>query len=126
LSKEQKRDNQTNKEMTRIKTRLKGMCEEAGCKSYEGLPEAERCSGKRRQTESDLKSFDEQLLKLSAGDTIDDFVKEALNEDPDGLNTGIELLAEEIDKLKGERSAQDQTIGSEKTERWTAARKRQT
>jgi len=46
LSKEQKRNNQANKEMTKIKTRLKGMCEEAGCKSYEGLPEAERRSEK--------------------------------------------------------------------------------
>ena len=115
LSKEQKRDNQANKEMTRIKTRLKGMCEEAGCKSYEGLPEAERRSEKRRQIESDLKSLDEQLLKLSAGDTIDDFVKEALNENPDGIDTEIERLTEEIDKLTGERSAQDQTIGSERT-----------
>jgi len=116
LSKEQKRDNQANKQMTRIKTQLKGMCEEAGCKSYEELPEAERCSKKRRQIESDLKSLDEQLLKLSAGDTIDDFVKEALNEDPDGLNTEIERLAEEIDKLKGERSAQDRTVGREENE----------
>ncbi len=116
LSKEYKRDNQANKEMTRIKTRLNGMCEEAGCKSYEGLPEAERRSEKRRHIESDLKSLDEQLLKLSAGDTIDDFVKEALNEDPDGLNTGIERLAEEIDKLKGERSAQDRTVGREENE----------
>jgi uncharacterized protein YhaN len=102
--------------MTRIKTRLNGMCEEAGCKSYEGLPEAERRSEKRRRIESDLKSLDEQLLKLSAGDTIDDFVKEALSEDPDGLNTEIEQLTEEIDKLTGERSDQDQTIGSERTE----------
>jgi len=116
LSKEQKRDNQANKEMTRIKTRLNGMCEEAGCKSYEGLPEAERRSEKRRRIESDLKSLDEQLLKLSAGDTIDDFVKEALSEDPDGLNTEIEQLTEEIDKLTDEKSAQDQTIGSERTE----------
>jgi len=116
LSKEQKRDNQANKGMTKIKTRLKGMCEEAGCKSYEGLPEAERRSEKRRQIEYDLKTLDEQLLKLSAGNTIDDFVKEALNEDPDGLNTEIERLAEEIDKLTGERSDQDQTIGSERTE----------
>jgi len=116
LSKEQKRNNQANKEMTKIKTRLKGMCKEAGCKSYEGLPEAERCSEKRRMIESDLKSLDEQLLKLSAGDTIDDFVKEALNEDPDGIDTEIERLAEEIDKLIAERSAQDKTIGREENE----------
>jgi uncharacterized protein YhaN len=116
LSKEHKRDNQANKEMTRIKTRLNGMCEEAGCKSYEGLQEAERRSEKRRRIESDLKSLDEQLLKLSAGDTIDDFVKEALNEDPDGIDTRIERLAEEIDKLKGERSAQDRTVGREENE----------
>ncbi len=116
LSKEHKRDNRANKEMTRIKTRLKGMCEEAGCKSYDGLPEAERRSEKRCQIESDLKSLDEQLLKLSAGDTIDDFVKEALNEDPDGIDTEIERLAEEINKLTGERSAQDKTIGREENE----------
>jgi len=116
LSKEQKRDNQANKEMSRIKTLLKGMCEEAGCKSYEDFPEAERRSEKRGQIESDLKSLDEQLLKLSAGDTIDDFVKEALNEDPDGIDAEIERLAEKIDKLTDEKSDQDQAIGSERTE----------
>jgi uncharacterized protein YhaN len=116
FSKEKERDNQANKEMIEIKTRLKGMCEEAGCASHDYLPEAEKRSEKRHQIETEMQDMDEQLRKLSAGAIIDDFVKEALNEDPDGIDTKIEQLAEEIDKLTGERSDQDQTIGSERTE----------
>jgi len=116
LSKEKERHNQASKEMTEIQTRLKGMCEEAGCANYEDLPEAERRSEKRRKIETEMQNMEEQLRKLSAGATIDDFVKGALNEDPDGIDTKIERLAEEIDKLTGEKSDQDQTIGSERTE----------
>jgi hypothetical protein len=55
-----------------IETRLKGMCEEAGCEIYEDLPEAERRSEK--QIETELNNLDERLHQLSAGATINDFV----------------------------------------------------
>ncbi|MCP4664897.1 MAG: hypothetical protein GY849_00910 [Deltaproteobacteria bacterium] len=106
----------TGKEIAEIETRLKGMCEEAGCENYEDLPEAERRSEKRCRIESDIKNLEEQLHKLSAGATIDDFVKEALKEDPDDIDTETDRLTEEIHELTSKRSKLDQTIGKERNE----------
>ena len=116
LSEDKARENHASKEIGEIKARFKGMCEEAGCENYENLLEAESRSEERRQIESKLKSLDEQLLGLSAGATIDHFVKEALKEDPDGIDVKIELLSEEIEELASEKSKLDQTIGEERNE----------
>jgi len=102
--------------ITAIETRLKGMCAEAGCASYEDLPEAERKSDKRKKLETELKGLDERLHQLSAGATIDDFIKKALEVDPDGIDGEIGRLTEETDKLNQEKSELDQCIGSERTE----------
>ena len=116
MSEDKARENHASKEIGEIKARFKGMCEEAGCENYENLLEAESRSEERRQIESKLKSLDEQLLGLSAGATIDHFVKEALKEDPDGIDVKIELLSEEIEELASEKSKLDQTIGEERNE----------
>jgi uncharacterized protein YhaN len=92
------------------------MCLEAGCASFEDLPEAEKRSEQRRQLKSELNHLDEQLRKLSAGATIDDFVTEAEGVDPDTIDAKIERLKEEINALTQKKSELDQTIGSERTE----------
>jgi len=99
-----------------IETRLKGMCAEAACASYEDLPEAERKSDKRKKLETELKGLDERLHQLSAGATIDDFIKKALEVDPDGIDGEIGRLTDETDRLNQEKSELDQCIGSERTE----------
>ena len=99
-----------------IETRLKGMCEEAGCERYEDLPEAERKSEKRKQIEAELNNLDERLHRLSAGATIDDFINQALTVDPDGIDGEIGRLTEETETLNQEKSELDQRIGSERTE----------
>jgi len=116
LIEENDRESRTSKKIAEIETQLKGMCEEAGCESYEELPEAERRSEKRRQIESGLKNFEEQLRKLSAGATINDFVEEASKEDPDEIDAEIDRLTEGIDELTGKKSKLDQTIGEERNE----------
>ncbi len=116
LSQEQNRMEKAVGRIAEIETRLNGMCEEAGCERYEDLPEAERRSEKRRQIEAELHNLDERLHQLSAGDTIDDFINQALNVDPDGIDGEIGRLTEETDTLNQEKSELDQRIGSERTE----------
>jgi len=116
LSQEQNRMEKAVGRIAEIETRLNGMCEEAGCERYEDLPEAERRSEKRRQIEAELHNLDERLHQLSAGDTIDDFINQALNVDPDGIDGEIDRLTEETDTLNQEKSELDQCIGSERTE----------
>ena len=116
LIKENNRESRTSKKITEIKTRLKGMCEEVGCESYDDLPEAERRSEKRRQIESSLKNFEEQLHKLSAGVAIGNFVEEALKEDPDGIDAETDRLTEEMHELKDKKEKLHETIGQERNE----------
>ena len=116
LAQEQSRMNKAVVRIAEIETRLKGMCEEAGCERYEDLPEAERKSEKRKQLEAELENLDETLHRLSAGATIDDFISQALDVDPDGIHGEISRLAEEADTLNREKSELDQRIGSERTE----------
>jgi uncharacterized protein YhaN len=116
LSGEKRRLDKSVQAITRTETRLNGMCKEAGCAGYDDLPEAEKRSDKRLQIEADLSNLDERLLKLSGGATINDFIKEALKVDPDGINGDIELLNEEIEKLNKEKSDLNQTIGEERNE----------
>jgi uncharacterized protein YhaN len=116
LVQEQNRMDKAVGRITEIETRLKGMCEEAGCENYEDLPEAERKSEKRKQIEAELNNLDERLHRLSAGATIDDFINQALTVDPDGINGDIGRLTEETETLNREKSELDQRIGSERTE----------
>jgi len=100
----------------KTETELHGMCKEAGCSNYDELPEAEKRSVKRLQIETGLKDVDERLLKLSGGATIEDFIKEALEVDPDGIKGDIDRLVDGIEKLNLEKSELDQTIGQERNE----------
>ncbi len=116
LSREKRRLDKSLQAITGTETRLNGMCQEAGCSSYDDLPAVEKRSDKRLQIEADLSNLDERLLNLSGGATIDDFIKEALKLDPDGINGDIELLNEAIEKLNKEKSDLNQTIGEERNE----------
>jgi uncharacterized protein YhaN len=116
LAQEQNRMDKAVGRIAEIETRLKGMCEEAGCESYEDLPEAERKSEKRKQIEAELNHLNERLHHLSAGAAIDDFINQALTVDPDGIDGEIGRLTEETDTLNREKSELDQRIGSERTE----------
>lgn len=99
-----------------IRAGLDTMCEEAGCSKYEDLAEAERRSLRRREMETGIKGLEEQLYKLSAGAPIEDFITEALAVDPDGIDSRIARLGEEIDELNQEKSGLDRTIGEEGNE----------
>jgi uncharacterized protein YhaN len=116
LAQERSRMEQAVARIAQIETRLKGMCEEAGCERYQDLPEAERKSEKRKQIEAELQHLNERLHRLSAGATIDEFINQALTVDPDDIHGEIGRLTEETDTLNQEKSELDQRIGSERTE----------
>jgi uncharacterized protein YhaN len=99
-----------------IQSQLDSMCREAGCESHHELAEAEGRSEQRRRIESELAGLDDRLRELSAGATVDEFIKDALKEDPDAIDVQIQRLDESIAALTLEKSDLDQTIGSERTE----------
>ena len=63
-----------------------------------------------------MKDLDEQLLRLSAGATIEDFVQDAREVDTDWIEPQVINLSEEINALEEEKSPLNQTIGEERRE----------
>jgi uncharacterized protein YhaN len=102
--------------ISRIKSELDDMCEEAGCSRYEELPDVEERSSKRRKIEEKLEDLNEQLLRLSAGATIEDFVQDAVEVDPDWIDPQVINLNEGINALEEEKSRLNQTIGEQRIE----------
>jgi len=99
-----------------IESLLTSMCVEAGCRSVDELPEAERRSSLRRQIEAQLGQDEARLVQLGGGSALEDFIKEAAASDPDGIAGDIGRLKEEITRLTAEKSELDQRIGAERTE----------
>ncbi|MBU4318410.1 MAG: AAA family ATPase [Proteobacteria bacterium] len=103
-------------ERIKIEIHLKNLCEQAHCQNIHELGEAEKRSDRRRQLETELKNLNDQLRKLSGGASVDDFIQEVRSVDPDGMEGELKTLSDQIDQLSQEKSALDQTIGSERTE----------
>lgn len=116
LEKESQRLGQSSKAIADMEAFLKTMCEEAGCSNYSDLADAENRSDQRRKLEAELKSAEMELVKMSAGHAIEDFISECLAKDPDTIGSEIENLCDDIDDLSKEKSDLDQTIGSQRTE----------
>ncbi len=92
------------------------MCEEAGCSNFEELPDAEARSKHRQKIENELKDLEDQLHKLSAGATIEEFTADAQTIDPDDIEAQLNRLNDSIEQLTKEKSELDQTIGKERNE----------
>jgi uncharacterized protein YhaN len=103
--------------INRLRAAIETMCGEASCKSPDDLPEAERRSARRKELERELKKLNEQLHGLVAGATLEEFIHDASQCDPDQLPPSIERLNGEVELLEDEKSQVSETIGSERTER---------
>ncbi len=114
-NREVKKSGDAGRSISEIKSELDDMCEEAGCSRYEELPEVEARSSKRREIEVKLEDMDEQLLRLSAGATVEDFVQDARGVDPDRIEPQVINLSEKINAREKEKSPLNQTIGEERT-----------
>jgi uncharacterized protein YhaN len=98
------------------KEQLERMCLEAQCAGYEDLTACADRSAARMTAQNDRKHVEELLLRLSGGLKLDEFVQEVLSFDPDSIEPRINILTEEIQQRKSDRTVLDQKIGSEKTE----------
>jgi uncharacterized protein YhaN len=114
--KEQDKLWKTRSRLAEIGAQMESMCDEAGCNSIEELAEAEERSDSRRKIETELEQLEAQLRKLSAGATLDEFVREAQAVDPDSIDPVVNRLTEEIDQLGLHKSDLDRTIGREENE----------
>jgi len=114
--KEQDRLRKTKSQLAEIGAQLDSMCDEAGCKRVEELAEAEQRSDSRRKIGAELEQLEAQLRKLSAGATLDEFVREAQTVDPDSIDAVVNRLTEEIDQLARHKSDLDRSIGREENE----------
>jgi uncharacterized protein YhaN len=112
-NKEVKKSKEAERSISKIKPELDDMCEEAGCSRYEELPQVEERSSKRRQIEVKLENLDEQLLKLSAGATVEDLIQDSGVFDPDWIEPQVINLSEEINALEEEKTPLNRTIGEE-------------
>jgi hypothetical protein len=114
LEQERRQLNKAIRNSAELEIQLKSMCEEAGCRDIDQLPEAEHRSSRRREIQIHLETNDDQLRRLSGGATVEEFIKETLEVDPDSIAGEILTLEETIETLTIEKSELDQTIGSEK------------
>ncbi|MFN4258555.1 MAG: AAA family ATPase [Gemmataceae bacterium] len=96
--------------------KLQALCQEAGCAVYEELPQAEQRAARRRQLDHDLRQLDEQLLLLSGGQPLAEFITEASQVDSDDLKEQLRHLDQRLRELHEEISKLDQTIGSARAE----------
>jgi uncharacterized protein YhaN len=116
LEQERRQLNKAIRNSAELEIQLKSMCEEAGCRDIDQLPEAEHRSSRRREIQIHLETNGDQLRRLSGGATVEEFIKETLEVDPDSIAGEILTLEETIETLTIEKSELDQTIGSEKNE----------
>ena len=102
-------------ECNRLEAALGAMCREAECETADKLAEAEERSRRRQALELERRQLDDQLAQLAGGMSLEQFVAEAGQVDPDQLQPRIQQLADDIGQREQERSEVLQTIGSEKT-----------
>ena len=103
-------------EIVEAQTHLGEMCREAGCSDLEQLPEAERRSMLRSQTETEWRAVEDRLRELSAGASVASFLADVQTEEPDELEGTLAKLAQDALRLAEEKSTLDQAIGTEQAE----------
>ncbi|OQX27919.1 MAG: hypothetical protein BWK80_02705 [Desulfobacteraceae bacterium IS3] len=113
---EEKQLQDARKRIADIHAGLAAICEEAGCRDYEGLARAEEASSHLKRIRAELEQTERQLRKFAGSATLDEFIQDAQNVDPDDIEQRLKRLAERIAELNQEKSESDQIIGSERTE----------
>lgn len=90
--------------LARAEEELQQCCTEAGVASLEALPAAEKASATRQRLEAAQLEAESQLLTLSPGQRLDDFLDQVAAEDPDTVVPALENLATTVKALEDERS----------------------
>ena len=93
--------------------RLEAMCNEAGCKRVEDLPQLEQQSEELRQIRQDLREVEGKLRTVSAGRSIQELAAEADGVEPDALPARIAELDEQVKEHEQAQEELGETIGRE-------------
>jgi len=96
---------------------LSALCREAGCETADALIDIQRQAQRRKTLLQNQAAIDDQVRRLGAGATVEEFITEASAVDADGITAELERLSEDVEHLEQDRSALEQTIGSEMAER---------
>lgn len=99
-----------------FRVHLRAMCGEAGCLTFDELQEAEKRSEEKRELSRQFEEVKMQLIDLASGTELETFMLTAEVEDPDTINTRLDLLGEELTTLNDTKSGIDQAIGRESSE----------
>jgi uncharacterized protein YhaN len=116
LNREEAKRDEAHAQVKHWQTQVDMLCQEARCPSPDDLPAAEMCSARRQKLESALRTLEEQLARLAAGTTLDEFVAQAIEFNPDQVEATIDRLTDDIQELEKEKTEVSETIGSERTE----------
>ena len=111
---QQKKHQDAHQAVEQMTALLGAFCQEAGCSSPSELPTAERASVAAATLRRQLHDCDEELLRLSAGATIESLVAEAETVHADELPAQLQKLDEQLAELQRERGVLQEAIGGEK------------
>jgi uncharacterized protein YhaN len=92
---------------------LKALCQEAQCDAPQQLPEIERLAAAAKALHQELGHLNEKLLLLGAPATVDDFIAQVGNVDPDELPARIDALERQIATWEEERKQAADVIAVE-------------
>ena len=99
-----------------MEARLRVLCDEAGCPRPDDLPAAERASAEAARLHRLLDDCREELLRLSAGETIETLMAEAEAVHADELPERLRQTADAMAELHRQRDKLLATVAVEKTE----------
>ncbi len=111
--KAERRLQQVEQDAAQAESQLRSLCELAECASAEDLGGALERSNRLRQCLARLEETEDRLRRQSMGLSLEEFVRNALNQDADLLAPRLELLESRTRELHERRSVLDRTIGSE-------------
>lgn len=98
--------------LLRLNADLKALCAEAGVKAAEDLPAAEKASAERQRVETALRDTEAQLLALSPGLGMEEFLAQISAEDPDSVAPALTSLESAVAECDAARSAALIEIGT--------------
>lgn len=116
LETEKSKRDKANSKIEQLQAKIKVMCQQAGCSAPDDLPAAEQRSVRRREIKKELEIVTEQLDDLAAGGSLDEWIAEAQQFDPDRLRADLQRLGEEISQLDREKTEITEAIGSHRNE----------
>ncbi|QDU82359.1 hypothetical protein Pla110_41140 [Polystyrenella longa] len=97
-------------------TKLEELCALAGCHAMDELTQAEERSRLRRETESQLNTLDQQLTGLAAPTSLEEWITEAEEYNPDQVQADLIAMNESITLFEQEKQENSEGIGEHRNE----------